>query len=91
MKAGMFGYGDKKRITLWVNSDGAVVNGNWTVTYHPGTDEVSYKNGPRYQRICDVSPVLNVHPVTNPGDSCAMDYNRIMDAHQKMVDEKTTS
>lgn len=84
----MFGYGDTKRITLWVNSEGRVINGNWTVTYHLGTDEVSYRNGPRYQRICDAPDEA---PVTNPNDSCALDYNDIMAAHQKMVDSKTTS
>lgn len=87
----MFGHRDTNQIRLWVNSEGQVINGNWTVTYHPGTDEISYKNGPRYQRICDVDPADNELPVMAPGDSCVLDYNRVMEAYQKKVDEKTTS
>jgi hypothetical protein len=71
---GMFGRNGK--ISLWVDH-GGVVNGNWEVYYHADTDEVSCgKDGERAQRLCGVYPICK-----------DTDYNSMIDAHQKMLDE----
>jgi hypothetical protein len=71
---GMFG--QNGRINLWVDR-GVVVNGGWDVYHHEDTDEVSCgKDGERAQRIC------MVYSVYEKGD-----YNDVIDAHQKVVDE----
>jgi len=81
-------FGRDGKILLWVDAEGRVINGNWYITYHPETDEVSnpdMPDVPRMQRLCDMD--RNIVRRGRIGvNGYDYDYNDMIDAHQKLLD-----